>query len=283
MSQPTVLVPLDGSDRSQAALPVARVFSTIMEANLRIVHVSGHTFSEPMALAVRLGLGPEMLHGSSLEARVGEPAAEILAAAREMSARLIVMCTHTALQRPPAILGATALSVLRDARWPVVLVSPEHRLGNWRLRRVLFPLDGSSGVSAAVAAAAALAKQAGAELLAVMVASPGRPGSTEAGALAMPRYLDHPQHEWPAWASEFIERLACRCPGSDLRMYVHLRSGRPGPEIVRMAAEQAVDFIVLAWKGEWAEGRADVIKAIIRDAPCPAMVAKMSTGGTFRW
>jgi nucleotide-binding universal stress UspA family protein len=214
-----------------------------------------------------------MLHGSTLDARVGEPAAEILAAAREMSARLIVMCTHTTSQRPQAILGATSLEVLRGAICPVVLVSPEPKLEGWQLRRVLLPHDGAPGVNAAVAPAAELAKQAGAELLLVLVAGAGA-ALAEPGALTTPKYVDQPQHEWPAWAREFIARLASHCPGGDLRMHVHLRSGKPGSEIVRMAAEEAADLIVLAWKGEWGDGHAAVLKTVIRDAPCPTMIAR---------
>jgi nucleotide-binding universal stress UspA family protein len=272
MSQPIILVPLDGSNRSHAALPVARVFSAIIGASLRIVHVSRHIFPEPMALASRLGLGPDMLQGSSLDARVGEPAAEILAAAKEMSARLIVMCAHTASQRPPAILGATTLSVLRDTSCPVVLVSPEHKLGDWRLRRVLLPHDGTPATSGAAIPALQLVEQAGVELFLILVAG----GMTRAtrGALMTPRYLDQPQHEWPAWVHEFMERLACHWPGADLRMHVHLRFGNPGLEIVRMASEETIDLIVLTWKREWIDSRKNVLINVIRDAPGPTMVAR---------
>jgi nucleotide-binding universal stress UspA family protein len=274
MPQPIILVPLDASDRARAALPVAGALSEVMHATSRIVHVSGCTFTNPMVLVERLGLKPAMLQRSSVDARVGKPAAEILAAAKEMGARLIVMCTHTASQRPQGILGTTALAVLRGTACPVVFVSPEQNLEGWRLRRVLVPHDGTPGVSAAIATAAELAKQAGAELLVVLAMGTGGAGPAEPGSLTPPLYLDQPQHEWPAWAREFIERFACYCPGRDLRMHMHLRCGRAGPEILRMAAEEAADLIVLAWKGEWTHGHADVLKAVIRDAPCPVIVTR---------
>jgi nucleotide-binding universal stress UspA family protein len=276
MSQPIILVPLDDSDRAHVALPVARVLSGIMGARSRIIYVSGRTFPQSKELAEQLGLNPYMTHGASLESRVGEPASEILAAAKEMSARLIVMCTHTASQQPPGTLGTTALAVLRGTACPVVFVSPEKNLEGWRLRRVLVPHDGTPGVSAAVATAVELAKQAGAELLLVLAMDAGGVGPAEPGSLTMPLYLDQPQHEWPAWAREFIERFACHCRGRDLRMNLHLRCGRAGPEILRMAAEEAADLIVLTWKGAWNHGHADVLKAVIREAPCPTMVTRES-------
>lgn len=274
MTQPIILVPLDASDRARAALPVAGALSEIMRATSRIVHVSERAFASPMDLVERLGLKPAMLQRSSVDARVGRPAAEISAAAKEMGARLIVMCTHTASQQPPGILGTTALAVLGGAACPVVFVSPEQTLEGWRLRRVLVPHDGTPGVSIAVATTVELAKQAGAELLVVLAMGTGGVGPAKPGSLTTPLYLDQPQHEWPAWAGEFIERFACHCPGRDLRMHVHLRCGRAGPEILRMAAEEAADLILLAWKGEWTHGHADVLKAVIRDAPCPVIVTR---------
>ena len=29
----------------------------------------------------------------------------------------------------------------------------------------------------------------------------------ESGTFVVPRYLDQPQHEWPAWSREFLERV----------------------------------------------------------------------------
>jgi nucleotide-binding universal stress UspA family protein len=274
MTQPIILVPLDASDRARAALPVAGVLSEVVHATSRIVNVSERTLAKATDLVARLGLTPAMLQHSSVEARVGRPALEILATAKEMGARLIVMCTHTASQRPSGILGTTALAVLRGAACPVVFVSPEQNLEGWRLRRVLVPHDGTPGVSAAVATVVELAKEAGAELLVVLAMDTGRGGKLEPGSLPTPLYLDQPQHEWPAWAREFIERVACHCPGRNLHMHLHLRCGRAGPEILRMAAEEAADLIVLAWKGEWTHGHADVLKAVIRKAPCPVIVTR---------
>ena len=90
MSEAVILVPLDGSEQALAALPVAKVLGEIERAALRIVHVS-----ERRPVSAEL-LKLEVPDGSTVDARTGEPAAEILLAAGEMKPRLIVMCTHTA-------------------------------------------------------------------------------------------------------------------------------------------------------------------------------------------
>jgi nucleotide-binding universal stress UspA family protein len=273
VSDAVILLPLDGSERALAALLVSRAFSELDGAPLRIIHVSAHA-PQPTELLERLGLSPAALGGSSVEAHEGEPAAVIVRAAEEMKARLIVMCTHTAAP-PKGILGSTALAVLREATCPVVLVNPEHALQGWRLDRVLIPHEGTPAAGGAVRPVAELARRAGAELLVLPVAAGGVPVSEERGSLTSPLYLDQPQHEWPAWASEFIERLACVCPLVGLRVRLLLGRGNPATEILRVAREESADLIVLAWKGSWAAERAATLKAVVREAPCPIMVVRI--------
>ena len=91
----------------------------------------------------------------------------------------------------------------------------------------------------------------------------------------MPFYLDQPQHEWPVWASEFLERLACICSLDGLRVRLLVGRGSPAAEIVRVATEQSTDLIVLAWRGRWAGKRAATLKAVVRQAPCPTVVVRV--------
>jgi nucleotide-binding universal stress UspA family protein len=274
MNEPPILVPLDGSPQAKAALPVAQALGKILGASLRIVHVSRGLAQPFSKLAERLSLDRGALHAWSIDARVGEPSAGILDAAREMQVRLVVMCTHTAAARPTALLGHTALDVLRAAPCPVVLVSPAQKLESWRPGRILLPYDGSPAANAAVRPAADLARQAGAELFVVQVGVAGVGGPAERGSLPMPRYVDQPQHEWSSWSDELLKRLACLCPGHQLQAHLHVLAGAPGREIVQLAADQSSDLIVLTWKGAWAGEHAKTLKAIIRDAPCPIMIVR---------
>jgi nucleotide-binding universal stress UspA family protein len=267
-----ILLPLDGSEHALAAIPVARTFSQLVGAPLRIIHVLAKA-PEPMELVELLGVSRAALGSFSVEAREGDPATAIVRAAEEMNARLIVMCTHTAAAQPNDIVGSTTLAVLRHASCPVVLVNPEHALHGWRLDQLLFPHDGSPAAAGTLRRAAEFARRAGAELLVLQVAVGGMPVPEERGSLTSPLYLDQPQHEWPAWASEFIERLACVCPLGELRVRLLLGRGEPAAEILRVAREQSADLILLAWKGNWAGEHAGTLKAVVRKAPCPTMVA----------
>ena len=98
MSEPVILVPLDGSEQALAALPVAKVLGEIERAALHILHVGEHELPDE-ELRSRLGREAPVLDGFTIDARIGTPAAEILHAAGEIKPRLIVMCKHSGAER----------------------------------------------------------------------------------------------------------------------------------------------------------------------------------------
>lgn len=273
MAEPLILVPLDGPLDARAALPVAKALGAAVGAGLRVVHVSSGTPPPLSELVERLGLERAGLLAWSIDARIGDPSAAIVDAARALGVRMIVMCTHTAAARPAAVLGRTALEVLRAAPCPVVLVPPVQRPEPWRPDRILLAHDGSPAADAVVGPAAEYARKAGAKLLVVRVGTAGAGAPAERGSLSLPLYVDQPQHEWPHWSGELLERLASRCPDRRLQAHLCVRAGEPGPEITRAAREWA-DLIVLAWKGQWDGDRAKTLKTILREASCPVMVVR---------
>lgn len=273
MTGKVIVVALDGSTHALDAVPVASTLATILGATIRLVHVGPEPPNPPEALA-SAGLEAAQLKGRVLDTRAGEPSVEIVRAARESGASFIVMCTHTGVLRVGRPLGGTALGVLEAAPCPLVLVRPERGTRPWALRRILLPHDGTPTTSAAVGPAAVLAREAGAELVVLHVAGPRARLSDEAGAIAPPRYLDQPQHEWPAWVGEFIERLGCLCPLESVKVRMALAHGEPSKETIRFAEENGSDLIALAWRGAWAGDRAAIVKDLMRRSPCPTMVVR---------
>lgn len=273
--EPTVIVTLDGSTHALVALPVAKALADLEGATLHVVHVA-EPILPPAELLNKLGLSPDQLRGSVIDQATGTPAAAIVGLAREWQSALIVMCTHTgAAVLRGAALGSVAEGVLREAPCPVVLVRPERGPQPWTVRRVLLPHDGTPTSAAAIGPAADLAHRAGAELQVLHVASPGGALPIEPGTLTGPRYLDQPQHEWPAWAREFQERL--RGLGhipTIMRLRLSLTRGEPGAEISHCAVTRSADLIVLAWRGNLEQERAATLKAVIQAAPCPVLVLR---------
>ncbi len=143
----SILVPTDFSECARHAVPVAASLARLTGARVLCLHVVepvvqpvGWTpVAEPMP-APELGERLEQSAGRDLPAFSkseefaglevedvivhGEPAAEIVRAAEERGAGLIVISSHGRTGLGRIIFGSTAESVVRHARCPVLVVKP---------------------------------------------------------------------------------------------------------------------------------------------------------------
>ena len=281
----TVLVPLDGSPQALCVLPVAARVAASEGATLHIVHVGERTAPAREVLE-KLGVSDAAIRGAVLDQAAGDPAGEVVRLAQAQRDALIVLSTHTSTEKARGQLGSTTAAVLRHFGCPVLLVPPEHESrrdarraqdeaggsGPGRLRRILFPEDGTPATATAMDSAAELARRVGAEVVVLHVAETGSPPSAEPGTLTTP-YLDQPQHEWPAWASEFIARMAALGHTPDqVRFRLAVATGDPGQAIVDFAHRYDIDLIVLACIREWGSGHAHTAQAVILRSNVPILL-----------
>jgi nucleotide-binding universal stress UspA family protein len=240
MTDPVVLVPLDGSKHALCALPVAKRLAALMKASVQTLDTT--------------------------------EAETVLASAAKQGAKLIVMAAHTADARPAGGIGAVAQAVLCGAACPVVLVDPAQAPDDWTLKCMLAPHDGSPAVSDALGPAIELAREAGGEFVVLQVAHDTC--AQETGSIAPPQYLDQVQHTWPVWSGEFLQRLDCLAPLAGVQVRLLMAHGDPARETIRAAGEQSATLLALVWKGRWEAPHAAVLKAVLREAPCPVMVVR---------
>ncbi len=271
-----VLVALDGSPAAATALPFARAVAEQLGARVEILHIAAEGAPD---VAVW-----ERIHGPLLEAeavqvrsRAGDPAAAILQELAHPDVVFVVLTTHGRVVEPGRRLGRVAEAVIAGATDPVLLVRPEAVTQGTSappLRRLLLPLDGTPGTARALKPATELACRLAAAIDLLYVASRHDGPPTEHGSIGAPRYVDQPQHEWPQWASEVIDRLcAClaECPAS-VPVHMFLAQGEIGDEIARFAAEHEIDAIVLVRRSHLEIGRARVLRAVLERTPCPVLV-----------
>jgi len=152
MLQP-ILVPLDGSDLARRALPYAEALAA------------------PGCQLIMLEVGPAedevgLLKWdedtcAQLETAVGDPAEQILRAARELHAGLIVMTTHGRGSLGRWAFGSVADTVTRTAPVPVMVIRPRENEPEPDpvIHRVIVPLDGSPLSEEALPVAQELALQ----------------------------------------------------------------------------------------------------------------------------
>lgn len=147
-----ILVPLDGSDLAEHALPYAEALAA-PGCQLIFLEV-GQGEDEFQLLDRHAGACAQ------LETVVGDPAQQILQVARTLGVGLIIMTTHGRGALGRWAFGSVADQVARTSPAPVMLIRPaDEALPNPVIQRIVAPLDGSPLSERALPIAEAIARQ----------------------------------------------------------------------------------------------------------------------------
>lgn len=290
-----ILCPTDFSAASARAFEPGIALAAWYGATATVLHVLPEPVFEVSALPY--ALSPVLADGSRREAieadlsslvapvnraglhavvevRDGSPGTEIVRAAQELDADLVVMGTHgrTGFQR--WALGSVAETVLRRAPCPVLTVPP--RAGDdpdpLFFKRVLCATDFSPASEAAVRYAAALAAEADACLFLAHVLDRPGPGS-EPGPDAKRRRA--PDFDCAARAQ--LRRAVPPATREWCQVEEIVATGKAAAEIVRLAAEREAGLIVMGVHGR---GLLDlmafgsVTDGVVRKAACPVLTVR---------
>jgi nucleotide-binding universal stress UspA family protein len=264
-----VLVAWDGSPAAATAFPIAKLVSQQLGAELEALYVA-RDVREREEQAIALGDEVKRL-GFALRVEDGDVAEEIIRSTKEPGVLLVTLTTHGRSLEPVHRLGSVAAKVVARTTRPVLLVKPESTTSGPRpLKRLLVPVDGTPKTAAALHPVTELAAALGAAIDLLYVAGPDQQPPVERGSLTAPRYIDQPQHEWPEWAAEAIDRLATCCAGcpAEVQVRIFLAQGRIGDEIVRFATDNQSDAIVLVRRSRFQPNRAKVIRSVLSQTSC---------------
>jgi nucleotide-binding universal stress UspA family protein len=260
----TVLMPFDGSPQAAWALPIARTIVQVMGGTLHLV-MSGERdeIRERLSLQKPTAMFHELL---------GDLTAGVLRLATFNPDAFIVLPAPSGTL-PESGFGLFPEELLRLADCPVLLVQPRIDGSTWRPSRILVPQDGTAAAARSLCPVVRLAERAGAEVLVLHVSCERSPSAPEPGTMEFPAYVDQPQHELPSWVSGFLERVRHGC-GLSPRMSVrfHWARGDPAREIVQLARQKRADLITVSWSRTRDPRRAQVVREVLREAPCPILV-----------
>lgn len=264
----TVLVALQDRHDSAAALPAARLLARLEDASLHFLYAGTHE-GDAKELLKHLGLTSDDLHGGVLN-RVERTPEAIGEAANSTPRPLVVASARPVGDDVDSPLGQLCDAVLSAPLPQVLIVPPDWTSERWALSKIVLAHDGSPSADAAISTAAHLARKAGAKVVALHVAARKAPQSAEVGSFPAPLYIDQPQHEWPAWANEFMQRMmAVGASPAAVNFKLLVTGGQPGSEIADFAVENHADLVVMAWHGRWEAERARTLRVVIRRSACP--------------
>jgi nucleotide-binding universal stress UspA family protein len=306
----TIIVPLDGSELAEQALPVAIDLAKASGAELHLLHV----FVPYAARADMPGSAPG---NADLERRLEAQSTEYLRAvtdrvAAELPARIVadpvrtrpirsahsesvavvdrlrraavqlrpdlmVLATHARGGLGRAWLGSVADAVVRRVNVPTLLVHPhaDAPVPSGNFSRILVPLDGSALAEEALPIAARIAAITGARVTLLRVIVPrlvvGRPSFVvEFDAQLL---ADHQRD-----AERYMERMAERIRGSvrDVDVSVLLADG-PAHAIIDWVEQHEADLVVMSTHGRSGFRRfmlGSVADKVLRGTDVPVLLTR---------
>jgi len=208
--------------------------------------------------------------------RIGRVDEEIIAAAEELGAGLIVVGSRGQGGMRRTLMGSVSDSVVRHAHCPVMVVREEAVVSPMR---ILLATDGSEEANLAASTAADLAKSTNAELHVVCV------GHVPTILYESPEAVV-PDPDLQSTMEEDAEEVTNTKLNEQVQMIretgreiteAHARIGRPDAEIVGLAQRLGAGLIVVGSRGLGPLRSAlmgSVSDSVVRHAHCPVMVVR---------
>ena len=266
-----ILVPLDGSQLAEVALPYAEELAGRLgsEVTLLSVSESDETESyhealtyilemvEPTKQGVERNLAKLVAKEVKVDSRtlVGHPAEEIVDYADKADIGLIVMATHGQSGIRRWALGSVADKVVRATKRPVALIRAKGARPDVRekgiLNKALIPLDGSKESEAAIPYIEELASKLKAEVVLLQVLTPDYAAAISVEQLEQLKSLR-------TSAKDYIEKVAAQLKQKGIVAKAEYREVVPGAEaeeIIRLADETQADVVAMSTHGRSGVGR----------------------------
>lgn len=282
-----ILVPLDGSELAEAALPYVQGLAERLnsEVILFTVCAQGEWLERP--LRAYLEKRAEELQSLGVKASPliveGDPAYEILNFSQENNIGLIAISTHGRTGISRWALGSIANKVLQKSHIPLYLVRSkgiEEVLEERKLRRILIPLDGSPFAEGVVPFAEEIAAGVS-EIILLRVIEPFRlpqvPSFYVSNLEKIEKdYRDNAERETEQYLNKYY--IALQEKGikvSSVRLH-----GSPSEIILKYARDNPVDLIAISTHGysgvtRWAFG--SVASKIIEESTKPLLLIRPSS------
>jgi nucleotide-binding universal stress UspA family protein len=275
-----ILVPLDGSQLAERALPYAEELSGRLGSEVTLIYVSEsiddphqhmHQFymqkmaesTKQDAEAYARKSGKELAIQVRSVNLAGNPAEEIVKYADSENIGLIVMSTHGQSGIRQWTIGSIANKVVRATKKPVALVRAEGpRPGVPRkdmLRKALLPLDGSRESEAAMPYAAELASRLGISVVLVQVLAIGD----------------------KALAEDYLEKIGAQLKQEGVTVESRVIFGEAATEIINLADEIHADVVAMSTHGRSGIGRwvlGSVAERVLYEGNTPLLLVRGTVG-----
>jgi len=293
-----ILVPLNGSEITEVALPYAEELAGRLGSEVTLIYVGElaqdqqyhrmHQFYvQGIVELTKRGIERYIEKASGRAIKVeskilaGDPAEEIVNYADKEDVGLIVMATHSRPVITRWALGSVAEKVARATKQPLVLIRargarPDVREKNI-LKKVLVTLDGSKESEAVIPYIEELASKLKAEVILLQVLTPEYPTYN----ISQLKQLEQARTS----AKDYIEKMEAQLKQKGIAVRSELRerlTGGAAEEIIKLADEMNADVVAMSTHGRsgvsrWAFG--SVADKVLHAGNTPLLLVRTPGAG----
>lgn len=263
-----VLVPLDGSDLGELALPYAEELAGLFNSEVDLIYVCEpgeseyrhmyELYVEKMAQQVTNHIKDYFTGAANAAARVkpvvldGDAAAQIIEYAEKNDISLVVMASHGRSGIMPWSMGSTAVTVIQRISRPVLFIRaniprPRVRWGR-RFSKILVPLDGSENGEAALPYVQELTSKLKSDVILLQVVEPGKHVHTVGGLDYVPfpeQELEHLKTE----AMQYLKKVRTKLTDTKATVRSAVKIGHAAQEIIKLADETNTRLVAISTHG----------------------------------
>jgi len=294
-----ILVPLDGSELAEVALPYAEELAGRLGSEGTLLYVSESAegqyhripqfYMQEMAKATKRNAERylEKPEGKAIKVEpavlFGHPADEIVAYADKEDIGLIVMATHGRSGIKRLALGSVAEKIVRTARQPVALIRAKGARPDVRekgmLNKALVPLDGSKESEAAIPYIEELVSRLKGEVVLLQVVAQAYRVITGGEERVQIPYTEEEMEPLRASAGDYLKKVAGELEGKGITTRSKIRVGTAAEEIIKLADELHVDMVAMSTHGRsgvsrWAFG--SVADKVLHAGNTPLLLVRVS-------
>jgi len=265
-----LLVPLDGSHLSEAALPAAKFLAQKLHSSVTLIHViernapkeihsERHLTDSDEAYQYLEQIAKETFpEGFEVEthvhtAEVSDVARSIVDHTEEFAPDLVILCTHGRGGMRDLLFGSIAQQVIAFKKTPVLLIRPtEDQSQAFNCEKLLVPLDGKPEHEQSLTAGVELAQALKASLHLVMVVPTvgNLTGEQAATARLMPGATQVMLEAAELGAENYLRQCSDKLKDLSIDLSIEVARGDPAAIILSTADQVKADLVVLGTHGK---------------------------------
>ena len=291
MAYQKILVPLDGSELAERALPYIKSIARLKKSNVILFAVSLKLFVDrrDRLFTSYLEVKAKELNEEGIKATTatsyGEVAEEIVKYADNNKIDLIAMATHGYSKAKKWMFGSTAQKVLYSTKIPVLLIKYKTAEVSGEFNRILVPLDGSPFSESTFPHVVELAKNTNREVLLLHICEPPivpSYGSRPINPTWM-KYRDDMWEEMERLSTSYLKKTAATLKKRGVKVksrVIKAQSGEVAKTIMQISKEEDIDMLIIATRGRsgvssWVYGR--IANRIVEEFSQPILLIRPGT------